>query len=293
MKLSGLGRGLQSLIPSKTRLKIAEPTPHDNVFYVEVGKIFPNQNQPRSDFNDAALKELAASIKKYGVLQPLIVSKKEVESERGINITYEIIAGERRWRASKLAGVPHVPVIVKDNFDEGRVRLEVALIENLQREDLNVLEEAEAYLRLAREFGLTQKEIALRVSKSREVIANTLRLLDLPTEMKDAVRSGKLSRTQARTLLSLRDKTEQQKAYHAILSGGATVRNVEQAARDTKVGKPTTTLAYKKRYEELQANLSKNLGSPVMIKSTTNGGKIEIRFATLEELNTIAKTILG
>ncbi len=288
-KFFGLGRGLESLIPAKTN-KVT-PKVQDNVFYIEINKIRPNANQPRRDFDKDGLKELAASIKKYGILQPLLVSKTEYETERGLDVTYEIIAGERRWRAAKIAGLPHVPAIVKDNFDENRLKLEVALVENLQREDLNPLEEAEAYARLAGEFKLTQKDIADKVGKSREVVANAVRLLDLPADIKAALRMGKISRTHARALLSFKDENKQREMYKQILTGNFAVRDLENAAKEHRnaVGaKPVSG----PRFDELQQNLSKNLGAAVFIKAGASGGNIVIKFSTLEELNKIAKTIL-
>src|SRR3989338_2163938 len=176
-KPSGLGRGLASLIPSRGSVKVVPKTKEDNVYNVEIHKIRPNANKPRQAFDQSALQELAGSIKKYGVLQPIVVSKVSHETDRGMEVEYEIIAGERRWRAAKLAGLPHIPVIVRDDLDESRMRLEVALVENLQRKDLNVLEEADAYARLASEFSLTQKQIAEKVGKSREVVANAMRVM--------------------------------------------------------------------------------------------------------------------
>jgi ParB family chromosome partitioning protein len=210
-----------------------------------------------------------------------------------LDVTYEIIAGERRWRAARIAGLPHVPAIVKDNFDESRLKLEVALVENLQREDLNVLEEAEAYARLASEFKLTQKDIAGKVGKSREVVANAVRLLDLPADMKMALRAGKISRTHARALLSFKEEAKQREMYKQILAGNFAVRDLESAAREHKVAKEMGAVPISgPKFEELQQNLSENLGTAVFIRSGASGGNIVIRFSTLEELNKIAKTIL-
>ncbi|TSC91796.1 MAG: chromosome partitioning protein [Parcubacteria group bacterium Licking1014_17] len=287
---SGLGRGLESLIPTMARKSAAEPR-SSNIFYVETGKIKSNPSQVRRDFNKNALDELASSIKKYGVLQPLLVSKITEETEKGINVNYELIAGERRWRAAKLAGLPTVPVIIKDNIDEDRMKLEVALIENVQREDLNPMEEAEAYNRLAEEFKLTQKEISTKVGKSREVVANTIRLLGLPAEIKQALRSNKLSRTQARTLLAFKDEASQKNMFRQMLSGQAVIKDAEEEARKNRSGrKPVITGG--RKFIELQDNLSKNLGVPVLIKNGASGGNIVIRFATLEELNGIVKLLL-
>src|SRR3989344_1449683 len=289
-KLFGLGRGLESLIPAKTN-KVT-PKIQDNVFYIEINKIKPNTNQPRRDFDKDGLKELAASIKKYGILQPLLVTKMEEETERGLDVRYELLAGERRWRAAKMAGLPHVPVIVKDNFDESRLKLEVALVENLQREDLNPLEEAEAYARLAGEFKLTQKDIANKVGKSREVVANAVRLLDLPADIKAALRVGKISRTHGRALLAFKDESKQREMYKQILAGNVVVRDLEGAAKAHKLAEGGTSQTAGPKFEELQQNLSKNLVAAVFIRTGASGGNIIIKFSTLEELNKIAKTIL-
>ncbi len=289
-KMFGLGRGLESLIPASKTSKVT-PKIQDNIFYIEVNKIRPNANQPRRDFDDGGLKELATSIKKYGILQPLLVSKLEEETDRGLNVEYELIAGERRWRAAKIASLPVVPVIIKDNFDEGRLKLEVALVENVQREDLNPVEEAEAYARLAKEFDLTQKDIASKVGKSREVVANAVRILNLPAEIKEALRAGKISKTHARTLLAFKEESKQKEMFKQLLTGNFAVRDLESAAKEHSATKKTNAVT-SPRFQELQQNLSKNLGAAVFIKNGASGGNIVIKFGNLEELNKIAKTIL-
>jgi len=188
-KLFGLGKGLGSLIPQNAEIRQPE-TRKENVFYVETNKIKANPDQPRRDFDEEGIKELSKSVRKYGVLQPLLVTKVETETPKGLDVSYQLIAGERRLRASQVAGLPQVPVIIRDEFEQKQDRLEVALIENVQRKDLNPVEEAEAYDRLAKEFGLTQKEIADKVSKSREVVANAVRLLNLPKDIRDALRKN-------------------------------------------------------------------------------------------------------
>lgn len=290
-KMFGLGRGLESLIPTKMEQKSTSKA-QDNVFYIEINKIRPNANQPRRDFDKDGLKELAASIKKYGILQPLLVSKIEQETPRGLDVSYELIAGERRWRAAKLAGLPHVPAIVKEHLDEGRLKLEVALVENLQREDLNPMEEAEAYARLAGEFKLTQQQVAERVGKSRESVANSVRLLGLPAEVKEALRSGRISRSQARALLAFKEESKQKEVFKQILAGSYAVRDVEMAAREHKAIKKPATMPANQKFLELEQNLSKNIGAPVLIRSGASGGNIVIKFSDLEELNKIAKIIL-
>lgn len=289
-KLFGLGKGLGSLIPSPTS---RPESSKENVFYVEVAKVRANPEQPRRDFDQNALKELAASIRKYGVLQPLLVSKMEEETGRGLNVFYQLIAGERRLRASQLAGLPQVPVVIRDEPPAGQAkseRLELALIENLQREDLNPMEEAQAYTRLVTEFNMTQDQIALKVAKSRPAVANALRLLKLPKYIQDALRDGRLTAAHARALLSFDDETKQKAVYEQILTGGFSSKDTEASASADK-----NTSGKQKpdgRFVELQKNLGEKLSVPVLIKSGVKGGHIMIRFATLEQLNTIAKNII-
>lgn len=290
-KLSGLGRGLASLIPSAKATAVVSQTKGENVYNVEINHIRPNANQPRRDFDLEALAELAASIKKYGILQPIVVSRVATDTDRGREVEYELIAGERRWRAAKMAGLPHVPVVVRDDFDEQRVRLEVALVENLQRQDLNVLEEAEAYAHLASDFDLTQEQIAQKVGKSRESVANTLRLMNLPANIKEAIRSGKIERTQARALLAFKDTNQQQVMFKQILSGNFGTKDLERTAQMVHGTRKDPSVVHP-RFVELQSNLSRTLGTAVAIKPGLSGGRIEIRFANLEELNKIAKTLL-
>lgn len=287
-KLFGLGKGLGSLIPASRTIK--PESPKENIFYVEVNKIKPNAEQPRRDFDEKGIEELAKSIKKYGVLQPLLVSKVETETLRGLDVSYNLIAGERRWRASKMAGLPHVPVIIRDDFEEKKVRLEVALIENLQRKDLNPVEEAEAFVHLVKDYGLTQQEIAEKVSKSREVITNSIRLLNLPKDILEAARSGKISRAHARALLAFNDEKKQREVYAQILAGGLTSRAIESMASAIKSSKPISKKDNK--FFDLEKNLGEMLSAPVLIKVSTSGGKIIIKFASLEELNKIAKSII-
>lgn len=287
-KFFGLGKGLGSLIPASKMVK--PESPKENVFYVEVNKIKPNSEQPRHDFDEKGIEELAKSIKKYGVLQPLLVSKVETETLRGLDVSYDLIAGERRWRASKMAGLPHVPVIIRDDFEEKSVRLEVALIENLQRKDLNPIEEAEAFVHLTKDYGLTQQEIAEKVSKSREVITNSIRLLNLPKDMLEAARSGKISRAHARALLAFNDEKKQRDVYAQILAGGLTSRAIESMASAIKSSKPV--VKKENKFIELEKNLGETLAAPVLIKAASGSGRIIIKFASLEELNKIAKSII-
>jgi ParB family chromosome partitioning protein len=288
-KLFGLGKGLGSLIPQNTEIRQPENR-KENVFYVEINKIKANPDQPRQDFDEEGIKELSKSVRKYGVLQPLLVTKVEIETPKGLEVSYQLIAGERRLRASQVAGLPQVPVIIRDEFEHKQDRLEVALIENVQRKDLNPVEEAEAYDRLAQEFGLTQKEIAEKVSKSREVVANAVRLLNLPKDMRDALRADKLSRAHAKALLAFSDEAKQREVYNQILGGGVSSKDVENMASSAK---PNKKLVKKdNKFATLEKNLSETLEAPVLIHASEKGGKIVVRFASLEDLNKIAKSII-
>lgn len=288
----GLGRGLESLIPASKQMK---PEPNkENVFYVEINKVRANPDQPRQDFDQEGLKELSRSIRKYGVLQPLLVAKVEEESNRGLNVYYQLIAGERRLRAAKLAGLPHVPVVIRDDFEDKSSRLEVALIENIQRKDLNPMEEAEAYDRLMKEFRLTQQEVADKVGKSREVVANAVRLLNLPKDIKESLRVGVLSRAHARALLAFNDEARQREVYGHIMGGRLSSKEVEQMASSSKSSskKPKLTSKEMNRFQTLEKNLGEMLKAPVLIRSTDKGGHIVIKFASLQELNKVAKRII-
>ena len=267
----------------------------ENVFYVEVNRIKPNPNQPRRDFEEGGLKELAKSIKKHGVLQPLLVSKVENENPKGLEVYYNLIAGERRWRASQIAGLPQVPVIIRDDMDEEKDRLEIALVENLQRKDLNSLEEAEAYAHLSKEFGLTQKEIAEKVAKSREYVANAVRILNLPQDFREALRNDRISRSHAKALLAITDLTRQREVFNQILSGNLSSKETENIASSVKSKILRPVQGRDNKFSTLERNLSETLKAPVLIHAgnpPAGGGKIVVKFATLEELNKIAKSII-
>lgn len=301
-KLFGLGKGLGSLIPGVAAGPGTSESSKESVFYVEVRKIRANPDQPRQDFDEDKLKELAASIKKYGVLQPLLVAKTEETTTRGLDVFYQLIAGERRLRAATLAGLPQVPVVIRDDLPSGAepksVRLELALIENIQRDDLNPMEEAEAYDRLQNEFGLTQAEIGAKVSKSREAVANAIRLLKLPKYIRDALRSGKITSAHARALLSFPSEDRQKEVYDQIINGGFSSKDVEAAAASAKTEKGVAAARKDHRFVELEKNLGSKLNVPVIIKTVskngpaTQAGQIVIRFANHEELNGIAKRII-
>ncbi|OGL67163.1 hypothetical protein A2856_03815 [Candidatus Uhrbacteria bacterium RIFCSPHIGHO2_01_FULL_63_20] len=273
-----LGRGLSSLIPSKqTITEQVIPSSHREVMDLAVEKIRPNPRQPRSHFALEDLEDLAASVKEHGVLMPLIVTK--------VRDGYELVAGERRLRASKEAGLKTVPAIVRDATEQQK--LEWALIENVQRADLNAVEEALAYKALIEEFNFTQEEAAKRVGKSRSAVANILRLLDLPEEMLIAIRDGRLSKSHARTLLSESDHGKRQALFQTMLSGGVSVREAEArvgiGGKGSKGGKggggskDPNIAAHEKRLREI-------LGTKVAIQEKGGKGRITIEFYSKEEL---------
>ncbi len=257
----------------------------DSIFWVEVERIFPNPFQPRKTFDEAALASLAESIRQYGVLQPLTVTRKEtVVPEKGIVVSYELIAGERRLRASKLAGIREVPVVIRTSEDSDRLKLELAIIENLQREDLNPIDRALAFNRLVSEFGLKHVEVGVRVGKSREYVSNTLRILLLPQEMQDALARGDITEGHTRPLLMLSDKPAEQKTlFQEILIKKLTVRDTEQLARRVAVEKSrkgdlTPELL------TLERELTESLGTRVRIEKKDQGGKLLIDFFSPEDL---------
>lgn len=257
------------------------------VFQIEVDKIKPNPHQPRRDFDESALKDLAASIREVGILQPLVVTKVEREVSGGTEVDYVLIAGERRLMAAKLLGLERVPAIVK-RVDFERERLTMAIIENLQREGLNPIETARAFARLQDEFALTQREIATRLGKSREAIANSVRLLDLPVYIQDALISGGISETHGRLLLAVQDQAAQRKLFDDILTNHLTTREVKERVSLPKNSKEALerlrVSALPPELVEFQEKLAAQLGTPVKIDRKGLGGKITISFYSDEEL---------
>lgn len=257
----------------------------DSIFWVEVDRIKPNPFQPRKVFDELALQSLAESIRSYGVLQPLTVTRKEIEKpEEGIAVEYELIAGERRLRAAKIAGLREVPVVIRTSEDSDRMKLELAIIENLQREDLNAVDRALAFQRLTAEFGLKHTEIGKRVGKSREYVSNTLRILSLPTEMQQALQSGDISEGHTRPLLMLMERTaEQAVLFKDILLKKLTVRDTEQMARRIAVERARKT-DLTPELLSLERELQEKLGTNVRIEKKDNGGKVMIDFYSVEDL---------
>lgn len=265
----------------------------NSIFFVDIEKVKPNPYQPRREFDEDRLRDLADSIRQYGVLQPLVVSREEIQREDGsISVEYELIAGERRLRASKLAGIEQIPVIIRVG-DDNMTKLELAIIENLQREDLNAVERARAFMRLVEEFKFTHGQVGAKVGKSREYVSNTLRLLALPQEMLDALSSGKISEGHTRPILMLADRPEEQMVlFKEIVFKKMTVRDAEKAARKIAFDR-----VRKKEYlmdpeiAEMEERLQESLGTRVHIEKKENGGYITIDFFTNDDLHTILNMI--
>ena len=260
------------------------------IFWVEVDKIKPNPFQPRKEFDEAKLNDLAKSIRQYGVIQPLTVSRKEVQKEDGgLAAEYELVAGERRLRASKIAGVREVPVFIREGYDDDKTKLELAIIENLQREDLNPIDRAKAFAQLANDFGLKHTAIAEKIGKSREYVGNTIRLLMMPQELQDALSAGKITEGHTRPLLMLIDRPEEQQTlYKEILLKRLTVRDTESIAR-----RIATDRVRKKEYLyspdvlAMEKELTEALGTRVAIETKDNGGKLAIDFMNEDDLRGI------
>ncbi len=260
------------------------PKSGEMIYQLETDKILPNPYQPRAEFPDEGLRELAQSIREFGILQPLVVSKIIKETEAGADVEYQLITGERRLRAARIAGLERVPAIIRA-VDGARHKLEMALIENVQRADLNPLESAKAYARLQDEFGLTQREIAARVGKSREAVANTLRLLNLPAAARQALAEGRLNESQARTLLGIQSPEEQNRVLANILTGKMSVRAVRGEVEKAKPQDPEAGY-WSKRIEE-------NLGAPVRVLKEGGRGKIVVEFFSDDEWRALTEKLGG
>lgn len=260
---------------------------NNSIFWVEVEKIRPNPYQPRTEFDEARLKDLSDSIRQYGVLQPLVVTRHEEEREDGgIATYYELIAGERRLRASKLAGVSQVPVVIRSKEESDRTKLELAIIENLQREDLNAVDRARAFDRLQKEFNLNNAEIGRKIGKSREYVSNSLRLLTLPEEIQNALRGGAIYEGHARALLMLSDRPEEQMTvFKEVAIKKLSVREVEKMTREIAWEKARKRNV-RPEIEQFEKQLAESLGTRVEIREQdgSKGGKLIIDFFSEEDL---------
>jgi ParB family chromosome partitioning protein len=283
-KKIGLGKGLGALLPG------SDAAPLSGLTEVPVRAITPNPHQPRLQFDEQALRELAESIREHGLIQPLIVVRRSEDQ-------YTLIAGERRWRAAQLAGLEALPVVIKDVAPEQM--LEMALVENVQRADLNALEEALAYKQLSEEFGLTQDQIAQRVGKSRVAVANTLRLLKLPEPIKARLADGLISEGHARALLTIGDATVQQHLLSQIVKNGLNVRQTEELVRRLMEDHPKARKAQGSPPHRgsgadsraLEERMRRSLGTKVTLSRSKKGGTIVIHFYSEEELDAIYRRI--
>ena len=303
-----LGKGLESLIPKKDN-KASQTFPsgnkesereilppqnrepvlvsgaakrsHESIFHIEVEKIQPNPYQPRRAFNQEDLRELAQSIREFGIIQPLVVTKIENETPTGTEVSYQLIAGERRLMAAKLIGLPVVPAIVR-RFDVHQNKLEVALVENIQRSNLNPIEAARAYARLQDEFNLTQREVAAKIGKSRETVANAVRLLGLPGNIQDALAEGRINESQARVILASADPARQNELFERFLSGTTVAK--------TKSEFPKPVDPESKYWEK---RLEEKLGYPVEIQRKEGRGKIVVKFNSEAEWQNLLDKVIG
>lgn len=276
-----------------TYLLMAEyvPTKYDSVFWIEVEKIKPNPYQPRREFDDDKLRALAESIRQYGVLQPLVVTRRDVEKAGGLGSEYELIAGERRLRASKLVGLVTVPAVIREG-ESNLTKLELAIIENLQREDLNAIDRAKALAKLVEEFGLSHAEVGAKVGKSREYVSNSIRLLGLPEHMQQAVIAREMTEGHARTLLALNSRPEERETlFKEIVLKKLPVRAAERIARSIAQEKVHARHRKTPEMVELEKSLTETLGTRVIIEANEGGGRLMIDFFGPEDLSALVASL--
>ncbi len=293
VKRSGLGRGLGALIPSEPAALTEDS--ERKLVEIPISTIRPNRMQPRSEFDEERLSALAASVREVGILQPVLVRPDE-------DGTYELIAGERRWRAARRAGLQSIPAIVQEVED--RSSLEHALIENIHRHDLNAMEEAAAYERLLEEFGYTHEQLAMKLAKSRSTITNTVRLLTLPPEVQRLVRDGAISQGHARAILGTPDRARQEELARLAVAEQLTVRQLEELVKESagqveEPVEPSKRLSSRQdaigpdERDQLEALLSSALGAPVRLRLGPKKSQIVIDFWELSELEQVCSAILG
>jgi ParB family chromosome partitioning protein len=260
------------------------------IFWIEVDKIKPNPFQPRREFEESKLQDLAKSIRQYGVIQPLTVNRKEVEKpDGGLAVEYELVSGERRLRASKLAGIATVPVIIRAEYDDDKTKLELAIIENLQREDINPMDRARAFAKLVTDFGLKHGEVGEKIGKSREYVSNTIRLLSLTPEMQQALSDGKIAEGHTRPLLMLIDRPQEQNTlFREIMLKRLTVRDSESIARRIAYDRVRKReYLYSPEILAMEKELTDALGTRVAIETKEHGGKLTIDFFSEDDLQII------
>ncbi|CCQ96942.1 Stage 0 sporulation protein J [[Clostridium] ultunense Esp] len=283
-KKRGLGKGLAALIPNEPIADLLDDEMDlNNIQNIKLSSIIPNEEQPRKDFDKGLLEELTDSIKQYGVIQPIVVRKK--------GNSYEIVAGERRWRAAKAANFKEIPCIVK-NVDD-RQAMKLALIENLQRDDLNPIEEAYAFKGLIEEHNLTQEEVASAIGKSRSYIANSIRLLNLDEEIIDYIANGKITSGHGRALLTIKDKEERIKTAQSIINNKINVRETEKMAKNNKEKNQKRKETKKDPFvKEIEEQLMRALGTKVSLNPKKEGGTIQIEFYGHEDLERILELMI-
>jgi ParB family chromosome partitioning protein len=289
-----IGKGIESLIPKRDSSVPEDKTKKDFIFWIEIDKIKPNPYQPRKEFDLEAIDSLGESIKKYGMLQPIIVNKIEKKTERGLSYEYQIVAGERRWRASQTIGLKQVPVIIKEQSN--REKLEIALIENVQRRNLNPIDKAEAFERLRAEFSLLEKEIAKIAGTSREAIANSLRILALPIEAKKALREGKISEGHARAMLGFKDHKIIKEFLEELINGGYSVRETERRVKEVNAGSSIKKNVVKKVPQMISEFLEKKIRqilsiNDLKISKKKNNIQVVMNFKSEEEMNEWLKKV--
>ncbi len=263
---------------------------NDSIFWVELDKVKPNPFQPRKDFDESKLRDLAESIRQYGVLQPIVVTRKEIQKpDGGLAVEYELISGERRLRASKIAGIAQIPVVIRSNEESDLMKLELSIIENLQREDLNCVDRAKAFQKLVDDFGLKHTKIAEKIGKSREYVSNSLRILSLPEHMLQAISEGKILEGHTRPLLMLIDrKDEQETLFKEIIYKKITVRDAEIIARKIAVEKARKKeVVFDPELTALEEKFAESLGTRVHIEKGLNGGTIIIDFFSNDDVRAI------
>lgn len=284
-KKTGLGKGLDALFSDKPLTQAEEEKilkeGEELVQNIKVIEIEPNKEQPRKHFDSESLENLAKSIKRYGVIQPIIVNKKDNY--------YMIVAGERRWRASKIAGLTEIPCIVRDN-DERKNR-EIALIENIQREDLNPIEKARGFKQLLDEYELTQQELADMVGISRSALANTVRLLNLDPRIMKLAEEGKLLECHCRSLMAIDDVEKQYKAALRIIENGDTVRDIERKVKNTREARSKKDNKYEAIYRDIEDSFQSFFGTKVKLNAKKRSGTITIQYSTNEELERLLELI--
>lgn len=272
--------------------KLSEPLRDrkESVFDIEVGRVKDNPYQPRHEMDAESLKDLAASVKQHGILQPVIVTKVIRDTDRGQQVEYQLVAGHRRLAAAKLAGLPTIPAIVRDSTDQQK--LELALVENIQRSDLNALERAKGFKQLQEEFDLTHEEIGKKVGKSREYVSNSMRLLNLPEEVQRSLGQGKITEGHARTIAGIKNPAAQKALFDEIFTNNLSVRQIEQRAREVFVQGHKRKVAFDPEIKKIAQRLELFLGKKVQVKKSGLGGRIFVEFEDKKDLESLASKIL-